>query len=139
MSVAASRRKRRRDASLVAREAEPVVEPHHDARSRTSAEPCARLSHRERVRRIANARSVTVGLAVAFVGLALVGAIVMRFADSENFPSVGLAMWWALQTVTTVGYGNVVPTTSLAACSVASKWSSVSPSSRSSLQGSRVP
>ena len=35
----------------------------------------------------------------------------MRFADSDNFPSVGLAMWWALQTVTTVGYGGVVPTT----------------------------
>jgi len=64
-----------------------------------------------RVQRIANARSVTLGLAVTFVGLAFVGAIVMRFADSENFPSVGLAMWWALQTVTTVGYGDVVPTT----------------------------
>jgi voltage-gated potassium channel len=48
---------------------------------------------------------------VTFVGLALVGAIVMRFADPDNFPSVGLAIWWALQTVTTVGYGDVVPTT----------------------------
>ena len=64
-----------------------------------------------RVTRISHARSLTLGLAVTFVGLAFVGAIVMRFADSDNFPSVGLAMWWALQTVTTVGYGDVVPTT----------------------------
>jgi voltage-gated potassium channel len=62
--------------------------------------------------RIANARSVTFGLAGTFFVLALVGAIVMRVADAHNFPSVGLAFWWALQTVTTVGYGDVVPTTS---------------------------
>jgi len=35
----------------------------------------------------------------------------MRFADPHNFPSVWLAAWWALQTVTTAGYGDVVPTT----------------------------
>jgi voltage-gated potassium channel len=35
----------------------------------------------------------------------------MRFADKHNFPDLGLAFWWALQTVTTVGYGDVVPTT----------------------------
>jgi voltage-gated potassium channel len=64
-----------------------------------------------RVRRIANARSVVMGLSLTFVGLAFVGAIVMRIADPDNFPSLGLAIWWALQTVTTVGYGDVVPTT----------------------------
>ena len=64
-----------------------------------------------RASRIANARSVTFGLAVTFFALALVGGIVMRVADSDNFPSVGLATWWAIQTVTTVGYGDVVPTT----------------------------
>ena len=66
-----------------------------------------------RASRIANARSVTFGLAVTFFALALVGGIVMRVADSHNFPSVGLATWWALQTVTTVGYGDVVPTTTV--------------------------
>ena len=50
------------------------------------------------------------GLAVTFVGLAFVGAIVIRIVDPDNFPTLGLAIWWALQTVTTVGYGDVVPT-----------------------------
>jgi voltage-gated potassium channel len=66
-----------------------------------------------RARRIVNARSVVIGLALTFVGLAFVGAIVMRIADPDDFPSLGLAIWWALQTVTTVGYGDVVPTTAL--------------------------
>ena len=65
------------------------------------------------VRRIANARSVTIGLAVTFLALAFVGAIVIRITDEQDFPSFGLAVWWALQTVTTVGYGDIVPTTNL--------------------------
>ena len=61
--------------------------------------------------RIADARSVVIGLAITFVGLSFAGAIVIRIVDPDNFPSLGLAIWWALQTVTTVGYGDVVPTT----------------------------
>ena len=63
------------------------------------------------VRRIANARSVTLGLAVTFLALAVLGAVVMRVVDQHSFPTLGSAVWWALQTITTVGYGDVVPTT----------------------------
>jgi voltage-gated potassium channel len=63
-----------------------------------------------RIRKIANARSITLALAATFVGLAVGGAIAIRFLDETSFPTFGSAFWWALQTVTTVGYGDVVPT-----------------------------
>ena len=66
-----------------------------------------------RIRKIVNARSVTVGLALTFVILAFIGAIVIWLVDRHDFPTFGLAVWWSLQTVTTVGYGDVVPTTEI--------------------------
>jgi len=39
--------------------------------------------------------------------------IAEHFIDPKTFPTIWLGMWWALQTVTTVGYGDVVPHTSM--------------------------
>ncbi|MCB0875689.1 MAG: potassium channel family protein [Solirubrobacterales bacterium] len=48
---------------------------------------------------------------IASIWLAAVIAfgIVEHLVDEDSFPTVWLGMWWALQTVTTVGYGDVVP------------------------------
>ena len=39
----------------------------------------------------------------------VVFGVLERVADPKTFPSVWLGMWWAIETVTTVGYGDVVP------------------------------
>jgi voltage-gated potassium channel len=41
--------------------------------------------------------------------IAVTFAAIMRVVDGEDFPTFGLALWWAVSTVTTVGYGDVVP------------------------------
>jgi voltage-gated potassium channel len=49
-------------------------------------------------------------LIIGFWALAVVVfGIVERLVDPDTFDNVWLGMWWALQTVTTVGYGDVVP------------------------------
>lgn len=49
-------------------------------------------------------------IALATLAVTVVCAIVIRLVDKEEFGSVGLGFWWAVQTVTTVGYGDIVPT-----------------------------
>jgi len=37
------------------------------------------------------------------------GALIMWIFDHSEYPSLGRALWFTLQTVTTVGYGDVTP------------------------------
>jgi hypothetical protein len=50
-------------------------------------------------------------IAFATVSVTIVGGILIHWADERNFPTIGRGLWWAVQTVTTVGYGDAVPTT----------------------------
>jgi len=39
----------------------------------------------------------------------IAGGVVAWLTQRDDFSSLGTSLWWALQTVTTVGYGDVVP------------------------------
>ena len=49
-------------------------------------------------------------IVVATLLITLAGGVSVWLLDHNEFPNLGEAWWWALQTVTTVGYGDVVPT-----------------------------
>ena len=55
------------------------------------------------VRRAASV--IVTAYAIAVVG----GGILMRLLDHDEYSSIWVGMWWSIQTVTTVGYGDVTP------------------------------
>ena len=63
------------------------------------------------VQRAVARRRIFPYLAAATVVLALISGFVMTLIDEKDFPTYGVAVWWAIVTLATVGYGDVVPTT----------------------------
>ncbi len=63
------------------------------------------------VDRATTPRGAAILIGVTSVVMTLLAGALMTVIDHENYPSIGLGLWWAVQTVTTVGYGDAVPTT----------------------------
>jgi voltage-gated potassium channel len=50
-------------------------------------------------------------IAAVVVVLVLAGALLVRLLEPKTFDDFGLSVWWAVTTVSTVGYGDIVPVT----------------------------
>jgi voltage-gated potassium channel len=76
-------------------------------RRRVGSRLDARLAHV-----VAN-RRIFPFLVVVTVSIGLLAGFVATLVDKENFPSLADGVWWAIVTLATVGYGDIVPTTPL--------------------------
>ena len=55
-------------------------------------------------------RYATTTIIAVTVAMVVVGAVAIRVFDRQEYPTFGSALWFTLQTVTTVGYGDNTPT-----------------------------
>ena len=71
--------------------------------------PKVPLTARLLLRESLTARRAAAIIAAFTVLVTVVGGILERVLDHQEYPTIGRGLWFALQTVTTVGYGDVTP------------------------------
>jgi voltage-gated potassium channel len=64
---------------------------------------------RERAARAISSRHIFRYLAAATALLSFGAGVLVWLIDRKDFPTLGDALWWALVTLATVGYGDIVP------------------------------
>jgi voltage-gated potassium channel len=62
-----------------------------------------------RARQAVNNRRVFSYLALVTLGLGIGAGFLVTLIDHKDFPTVGDGVWWAIVTLGTVGYGDIVP------------------------------
>ena len=62
------------------------------------------------VARATTPRGAAIVIASVSTMITVLAGLLVTVVERETYPSIGTGLWWAAQTVTTVGYGDNVPT-----------------------------
>jgi len=62
------------------------------------------------LREPASVKNAVAVIVTATTVVVVISGVLMRLVDPHHFSNVWIGMWWSVQTVTTVGYGDILPT-----------------------------
>ena len=79
--------------------------------SRESRRDRRQFRWHERTKRAVANRRIFPFLLLTTAGLGILSGFIVTLVDHRDFPTFGIGVWWAIVTLGTVGYGDVVPHT----------------------------